>query len=758
MGKGMIGNGLRRGTVLFVLLSLAILPFIQPVQAQQEQLVLLMPTPSKYLDPYIDKFENWYFEQTGKTIEVEHVRMGGVEVVGHVETQEKQPHEDVVASIAYAEMEILRTGGYLEPYSSPNAGFIPETVLGTLVGKNPEGYYTGFSISAYGIMVNTEVLQSEGLPMPHGYSDLTFNTDYSGRIVMGSPILSRIAHGHIEVMLAHFGWVQGWNAGIHLASLVDEFRSTTGRANTSTAEGEHAAVLTKHAYWFEYAEKGYPVEWVWPVEGTNIYVLYTAVLSGAEHEGNAKLWVDWTLSEEGQRAWVESRYEVVLRSDIELPERMLSVEELGIIAKVEPNYNEEIVTARYDAVTEICLQLIGHHSVIQGKYEDPEALDAYLDQWVVGPMRAAENAMAAAQDAISKAETVSLTEEGQYFLARAEMLLVEAQVMYESSFDHDEAYGLAKEATNTAEVSIAYKTSPPVWPYYLLIGTMTLAFSGVYLQRIRLKRYNKKLEEEVTKKTKEIQSANKGLAEANLRLQELDRLKSMFIASMSHELRTPLNSIIGFTGIILEGMSGEINEEQKKQLAIVENNADHLLSLINDIIDISKVEAGKIEVLIEEIDITKTIDEVLATFSNSIREKGLALKKNIPEKLIISTDERRFKQILINFLGNAVKFTDKGSIEVSCKVKGEEMEMSVKDTGPGIREADMGKLFKSFALVDPELRAKHGGTGLGLYLSKKIVELLGGKIWAESEFGKGSKFVFVLPIKKEEKHEKGTGS
>ncbi len=754
MDKDMIGNGLRKGTVLLVLLSLAILLFIRPVQAQQEQLVLLMPTPSKYLDPYIEKFENWYFEQTGKTIEVEHVRMGGVEVMGHVETQEKHPYEDVVASIAYEEIDRLRIGGYLEPYSSPNAMFIPETVLGTLVGKNPEGYYTGFSISAYGIMVNTEVLQSEGLPVPQGYSDLTFNTDYSGRIVMGSPILSRIAHGHIEVMLAHFGWVQGWNASIHLASLVDEFTTTTGKANTSTAEGEHAAVLTKHAYWYEYAERGYPVEWVWPVEGTNIYVLYTAVLSGARHEGNAKLWVDWTLSEEGQRAWVESRYEAVLRSDIELPERMLSVEELGVVAKVEENYDEEIAAARYDAVTEICLRLIGHHSVIQGKYDDPEALDAYLDEWVVNPMHVAENAMAAAQDTVTEAKAVSLTEKGQYFLARAEMLLAEAQVMYESSFDHDEACGLAKEATSAAELAIANKASPPVWPYYLLIGsivgTVTLAISGVYLQLKRLERYSKKLEEEVTEKTKELQSINKELGEANIRLQELDRLKSMFIASMSHELRTPLNSIIGFTGIMLQGVAGEITEEQKKQLTMVKNSADHLLSLINDIIDMSKIEAGKIELDIEEFNLSNIAQEIKDSFKVAAEEKDLELSLATPKELVIKSDKRRTKQILMNFVSNALKFTDKGKVEMKVAKEDGKVEVSVRDTGIGIKKEHMGMLFKPFSQPPTEGRPKQEGTGLGLYLSKKIVDILGGEIKAESEFGKGSVFTFTLPLKHEE--------
>ena len=258
-------------------------------------------------------------------------------------------------------------------------------------------------------------------------------------------------------------------------------------------------------------------------------------------------------------------------------------------------------------------------------------------------------------------------------------------------------------------------------------------------EEARHKAHNE-LEVRVAERTEE-------LSQANIRLKGLDKLKSMFMASMSHELRTPLNSIIGFTGVMLQGIAGEITEEQRKQLTIVKNSSNHLLSMITDIIDLNKIEAGKIEVLIKETDIAKTIDEVLATFADKIRKKGLALKKNIPKKLIISTDEKRFKQILINLLDNAVKFTVEGSIKVYCRVKGEEIEISVKDTGPGIREEGIEELFRPFAQVDYEFKVKYGGPGIGLYLSKRIVELLGGKIWAESEFGKGSRFTFVLPIK-----------
>jgi PAS domain S-box-containing protein len=236
------------------------------------------------------------------------------------------------------------------------------------------------------------------------------------------------------------------------------------------------------------------------------------------------------------------------------------------------------------------------------------------------------------------------------------------------------------------------------------------------------------------------------LEEANIKLQELDRLKSMFIASMSHELRTPLNSIIGFTGIILQGMTGEITEEQRKQLTMVKSSANHLLDLINDIIDLSKIEAGKVELAIEEFDLSTIVQEVKDSFTVAVAEKGLKMPLKMPDRLVIESDERRVKQVLVNLVGNAVKFTDEGEIEIKAARMDGMVEVSVSDTGIGIRKEDMDRLFKPFSQVPSEDRAKEG-TGLGLYLSKKIAELLGGEIKAESELGKGSVFTFTLPLK-----------
>ena len=264
-----------------------------------------------------------------------------------------------------------------------------------------------------------------------------------------------------------------------------------------------------------------------------------------------------------------------------------------------------------------------------------------------------------------------------------------------------------------------------------------------------LAKYREHLEELVKKRTSELEGKTGELEQANIRLKELDRLKSMFIASMSHELRTPLNSIIGFTGIILQEMSGEINEEQRKQLTLVKNSANHLLVLINDVIDISKIEAGKVELVIKEFNFAELMQQVNDSFKVAAKKKGLKLSLEMPERLIIKSDERRTKQVLVNFVSNAIKFTDRGEIVIKIVKKDKVAEISVRDTGVGVKKEDMNKLFKDFIRIPIKDRTIEG-TGLGLYLSKKIANLLGGDVTAESEFGKGSVFTFTLPLKYKE--------
>jgi len=259
-----------------------------------------------------------------------------------------------------------------------------------------------------------------------------------------------------------------------------------------------------------------------------------------------------------------------------------------------------------------------------------------------------------------------------------------------------------------------------------------------------LRKTHDELEVKVEERTKELQSAN-------LKLQELDHLKSMFIASMSHELRTPLNSIIGFTGIILQGMSGEVSEEQRKQLSLVKNSANHLLDLINDVIDISKIEADRVELYIQEFDLSLLVQEIKDTFTIALEKKGLVLLLEKPPMLLMESDERRTKQILVNFISNAIKFTYKGEIKITIVKNDKTVEISVRDSGIGIKKEDLDKLFNAFSRI-PNPGKIEEGTGLGLYLSNKIAGLLGGDITAEIEFGKGSVFTLTLPLEyKEEK-------
>jgi signal transduction histidine kinase len=258
-----------------------------------------------------------------------------------------------------------------------------------------------------------------------------------------------------------------------------------------------------------------------------------------------------------------------------------------------------------------------------------------------------------------------------------------------------------------------------------------------------LRSLNETLDLKVRERTSELEAAN-------LRLTELDRLKSMFIASMSHELRTPLNSIIGFTGILLQELAGPLNEEQRKQLGMVKSSSRHLLDLVTDIIDLSKIEAGKLMPYMERFDLARVAREALESFSVAADRKSLTLAIEAPQQLMLESDLRRVRQIIVNLIGNAVKFTDGGGVTVTVTERHGTAEVAIRDTGPGIMQEDMSRLFRFFSQIPSTIAQKHEGTGLGLYLSKKLANLLGGDIRVESEFGTGSIFTVNLPLQKME--------
>lgn len=240
-------------------------------------------------------------------------------------------------------------------------------------------------------------------------------------------------------------------------------------------------------------------------------------------------------------------------------------------------------------------------------------------------------------------------------------------------------------------------------------------------------------------------------------LHEIDRIKNQFMANMSHELRTPLNSIIGFSRVILKGIDGPINDTQAQDLAAIYNSGQHLLNLINNILDLSKIEAGKMELQLSDINMIDVINAAMSTASGLIKDKPIKIEQKLPETLpMVRADQTRIRQVLINFISNSVKFTESGTITVealaSTSPNGRpEVMISVEDTGVGIDEKDRGKLFQPFSQVDDSPTRKAGGTGLGLSISRSIIEMHKGRIGLVfSEPGKGSKFFFSLPIPVEE--------
>jgi signal transduction histidine kinase len=233
------------------------------------------------------------------------------------------------------------------------------------------------------------------------------------------------------------------------------------------------------------------------------------------------------------------------------------------------------------------------------------------------------------------------------------------------------------------------------------------------------------------------------------RLREVDRLKSEFLASMSHELRTPLNSIIGFADVLLEGIDGPLNERMNEDVTLIRDSGRHLRTLIGEMLDMSKIEAGVMELYYEEVDIPALAQEIVANARTLAMGKDLNIQLDIaPDLHVIQADRTRLTQILLNLMGNAVKFTEKGSITLSLEERNGRLLASVHDTGIGIRQEDIPTIFEQFRQVDGSLTRKAGGTGLGIPISRSLVELHGGEMWVESEPGAGSTFLFTIPVSK----------
>jgi len=245
---------------------------------------------------------------------------------------------------------------------------------------------------------------------------------------------------------------------------------------------------------------------------------------------------------------------------------------------------------------------------------------------------------------------------------------------------------------------------------------------------------NARLFREIEVKSRELEAAN--------------RHKSEFLANVSHELRTPLNAIIGFSEVLGERMFGELNEKQAEYTEDILSSGRHLLSLINDILDLSKIEAGRMELELTKFDLPSAVENALILVRERATRHGIKLERAIDERLGDFTgDERKVKQILVNLLSNSVKFTPEGGkIHVNASLNNGSVIISIADTGIGIAKEDQEAIFEEFRQVGTNYAQKREGTGLGLTLTRKFVEMHGGKIWVESEPGKGSTFTFTLPV------------
>ena len=285
------------------------------------------------------------------------------------------------------------------------------------------------------------------------------------------------------------------------------------------------------------------------------------------------------------------------------------------------------------------------------------------------------------------------------------------------------------------------------------IFVLSVDISERKLAEQALRDLNESLELKVAERTRDLEAARE-------RAEAADRVKSAFLATMSHELRTPLNSILGFTGIVLKGMAGPLNPEQVKQLGMVQGSARHLLDLINDVLDISKIEAGQLEVRCLPFDLRASVERVTGSVLPFAEKKGLALHVVVSERVgSMVSDQRRVEQVLLNLLNNAIKFTDRGEVTLSVEVLDDFDPGStngvraaacirVADSGIGMRQEDLMTLFQPFRQIDSGLQRQHEGTGLGLAICRRLTGLLGGTIRAESVLGQGSVFIAVLPLQK----------
>ena len=270
---------------------------------------------------------------------------------------------------------------------------------------------------------------------------------------------------------------------------------------------------------------------------------------------------------------------------------------------------------------------------------------------------------------------------------------------------------------------------------------------GLEQSRAELAAWAGTLEEKVQEKTQELTEVNESLLVSLQRLQELDRIKDEFLANMSHELRTPLNAVIGFSGLLLLDSNNRIPDEAKDDLQIIHQNGRSLLAMINSILDLSKIEAGKFELDLEEMDPFPILEEVRALAAGLILDRPIAFRYQAPDwQGRVLGDPARFKQVVTNLVGNAIKFTESGEVRLLVARVGNRLRVSIRDTGIGMSPQEMARLFKPFQQVDGSITRRFGGTGLGLALSQRLMAMMDGQITVESDKGRGSTFTIEIPL------------
>ena len=263
-----------------------------------------------------------------------------------------------------------------------------------------------------------------------------------------------------------------------------------------------------------------------------------------------------------------------------------------------------------------------------------------------------------------------------------------------------------------------------------------------------LKTFSSQLEERIRAATADLAEQNTRLQWQSRELEKANRLKSEFLASMSHELRTPINALIGYASLMLDRIYGDLTPRQEEGLKRIQGAAQHLLALINDILDLAKIEAGRMPLHLDDVTLGDIMTEISQQIEPMVKKKNLTLNIELPSReLILHTDRTKVKQILLNLLSNAVKFTHQGGISVTILKDDEDLRFDVRDSGIGIRESDLDSIWEDFRQVDQSRTREFGGTGLGLSITRKLVDALGGHVFAESVFGKGSTFTVVLPIR-----------